>query len=51
MGFLSFSIVSSKPVRDQRIKEHVETLLLGSSHGAPFRQPKYGRLNAADTIR
>jgi hypothetical protein len=50
MGFPSFVIVSSKPVRNERIKEHVETLLLSSCHGARFRQPQDWPLNAAGAI-
>jgi hypothetical protein len=50
MGFPSFVIVSSKPVRNERIKEHVETLLLSSCHGARFRQPQDWPLNATGAI-
>jgi hypothetical protein len=50
MSFPSSLVVSSEPVRDERLKEHVETLLLGSSHGAHFRQPQDWPLSAAGAI-
>src|SRR5690242_3477582 len=43
-------IASSEPMRDQRVKEHVEALLLGSSHGLNPLQPQHGRLNGSGAV-
>jgi hypothetical protein len=50
MGFPLLHSASSEPMRDQRVKEQLEALLLGSSHGLYSRQPQRWRMSSAGAV-
>jgi len=50
MGLPFVRFASSKPMRDHRVKKHLETLLLGSSHGLDSRQPPQWRLSGSGAV-